>query len=125
MSYPPGLLSEEAAPMNKWMCLLACLLVSLTHAQTTPRVVFTGDDFTLAWQQTTESTANQNWIGAGVSVQCCLGPGSSLVEEDFQANVINQHPAFVHILTGGSDISNKEHYDNKQRIRRGPLTLDR
>ena len=30
--------------------------------------------------------------------------GSATVEQDFQANVVNQHPAFVHILTGGSDI---------------------
>jgi len=92
--------------MNKWLCLLACLLVSPTHAQTTPKVVFTGDDFTLAWQQTSQFTANQNWIGAGVSVGCCLTMGSATVEQDFQTNVVNQHPTFVHILTGGSDIGN-------------------
>jgi hypothetical protein len=92
--------------MNKWMCLLACLLVSPTHAQTAPKVVFTGDDFTLAWQQTSQFTANQNWTGAGVSVPCCLSLGSGLVEDAFRANVINQHTTFVHILTGGSDIGN-------------------
>lgn len=32
--------------MNKWMCLLACLLVPPAHAQTSPKAVFTGDDFT-------------------------------------------------------------------------------
>jgi hypothetical protein len=92
--------------MNKAVfCLVSCLLVSTVHAQTTPKVVFTGDNFTLAWQQTSQFTANKNWIGAGVSVGCCYGTGSGNVEADFQANVINQHPAFVHILTGGSDIS--------------------
>ena len=68
--------------MNKWMCLLACLLVPAIDAQTAPKVVFTGDDFTLAWQQTSQFTTNHNWIGAGVSVPCCLSLGSGLVEED-------------------------------------------
>jgi hypothetical protein len=87
-------------------CVLACSLLSvMANAQTAPKVVFTGDNFTLAWQQTTQFTANPNWIGAGVSVGCCYGAGSGNVEAAFQANVINQHPAFVHILTGGSDIS--------------------
>lgn len=36
-----------------------------------------------------------------------LGPGSSAVEADFQAAVVSQHPAFVQILTGASDISNE------------------
>lgn len=88
--------------MNK-LLVLACFLVSISaNAQTAPKVVFTGDQFTLAWQQTPQFTANQNWIGAGVQVP--QEEGSGVVEAAFQANVINQHPAFVHIMTGTSDI---------------------
>jgi hypothetical protein len=86
-------------------CLLSCLLISVAHAQTTPKVVFTGDNFTYAWQQTSQFTANKNWIGAGIQVGCCFGAGSMNVAEAFQTNVLNQHPAFVHIVTGGSDTS--------------------
>jgi hypothetical protein len=84
--------------------LLSCLLISAVHAQT-PKVVFTGDGFTYLWQQTSQFTANKNWIGAGINVGCCYGEGSKNVSDAFQTNVINQHPAFVHIVTGGSDAS--------------------
>jgi hypothetical protein len=84
--------------------LFSCLaFVVGAHAQTAPKVVFTGDYYTQAWQQTPQFTANTNWIGAGVSTP--LYSGSSSVLEDFQVNVIDQHPAFVHILTGDNDIS--------------------
>jgi hypothetical protein len=84
---------------------LACLvLVVSAHAQTAPKVVFTGDSFTFAWQNTPQFTANPNWIGAGVNV-CCLSGGSNTVAADFQTNVINQHPAFVLITTGESDVT--------------------
>jgi hypothetical protein len=36
---------------------------------------------------------------------CCLSGGSSTVAADFQTNVINQHPAFVLITTGESDVT--------------------
>jgi hypothetical protein len=92
--------------MNKVVCLVVvCLLVSVVHAQTSPKVVFTGDGFTYNWQQTSQFTANKNWIGAGLNVGCCYGIGSTNLVYAFQTDVINQHPAFVHILTGGSDIS--------------------
>jgi hypothetical protein len=92
--------------MNK-LCLLACLLIpAALNAQTAPKVVFTGDDFTFNWQQTPQFTANQNWVGAGLDV-CCIGGVTGLVEADFQANVINQHPAFVHIMTGAGNISDQ------------------
>ena len=54
--------------MNK-LCLLACLFVPIAgNAQTTPKVVFTGDNFTFAWQSTPQFTANHNWIGAGIQL---------------------------------------------------------
>jgi hypothetical protein len=84
-------LPEEAAlPMNKAAvcCLFSCLLTTTAHTQTAPKVVFTGDNFMNAWQQTTQFTANKNWIGAGIQVQGPLGPGSSAVEADFQAAAI-------------------------------------
>jgi hypothetical protein len=76
------------------LCLLSCLLLSIVaHAATPRKVVFTGDNFTLAWQQTSQFTANPNWIGAGVQPSSFQGSASVLAA--FQANVINQHPAFV------------------------------
>ena len=89
--------------MNK-LCLLACLFMPVVgNAQTTPKVVFTGDDFTFAWQSTPQFTANQNWIGAGIQLTYLNG-GSGQVLAIFQTEVINQHPAYVHILTGGGDV---------------------
>lgn len=51
--------------MNK-LCLLACLLVSVAHAQTAPKVVFVGDYVTSLWQASPTFTANKNWIGAAI-----------------------------------------------------------
>jgi hypothetical protein len=86
--------------MNK-LFLLACVLLPLTgNAQTTPKVVFVGDDITAAWQGTSEFTANTNWIGKGILPGSGYDPSLEVLQ-DFQANVINQHPAFVHIMTGG------------------------
>jgi hypothetical protein len=86
--------------MNK-LCLLACLLVSVAHAQTAPKVVFVGDYVTSLWQASPEFTANTNWIGAGVQF------GESVqIAANFQATVINQHPAIVHIMVGEDDAGN-------------------
>jgi len=86
--------------MNK-LCLLACLLVSVAAtAQTGPKVVFAGDDITAAWQASPEFTANTNWVGAGITPDIFMFDPSNLVLENFQASVIKQHPAFVHIMTG-------------------------
>lgn len=73
-------------------------------AQTVPEVVFVGEDFTTAWQATPQFTANTNWIGAGIQNPGAFG-GSDLVLENFQTDVINQHPAFVHIMTGFGDLT--------------------
>jgi hypothetical protein len=87
--------------MNK-LCVLACLFVSFAAtAQTAPKIVFVGDDLTASWQASSEFTANKNWVGEGFDVGLFSGSGEVL--QDFQAGVINQHPAFVHIMTGFSD----------------------
>lgn len=90
--------------MNK-LCLLACLLVSIAAtAQTAPKVVFVGENFTYAWQSTSPFTTNKNWVGEGISLSPA-GGGSGVVLQDFQTEVINQHPAFVHIMSGFGDIN--------------------
>jgi hypothetical protein len=87
------------------LCFLACLFVPVAAtAQTAPKVVFVGEDFTTAWQSTPQFTANTNWIGAGVQNPGAFG-GSDVVLENFQTDVINQHPAFVHIMTGFGDLT--------------------
>jgi hypothetical protein len=94
---------------------LAFLALSLSvfsitvNAQTLPKVVFTGDQFTYSWQQSASFQANKNWIGAGVP-GIPHGPGggfSAGVLNEFQTNVINQHPAFVFIETGASDLADQ------------------
>jgi Bacterial Ig-like domain (group 2) len=88
------------------LILFAGLVPATALAATpAPTVVFTGDYFTVLWQADPSFTANTNWIGAGVEGELGFGNGSGAVAADFQANVINQHPAFVHILTGGSNIA--------------------
>jgi hypothetical protein len=92
------------------LCLLSCLALAVSaNAQTGPKVVFTGDEFTYTWQQSPAFQANKNWIGAGIP-GIPGGPGinnriSEVVLSEFQTNVINQHPAFVFIETGASDIA--------------------
>lgn len=87
----------------KKLCLLGCLLVSsAVNAQTAPKVAFIGDDLTAAWQGTTEFHANKNWIGDGLVAGYSQGSGAVLAD---LPSVLNQHPAFVHIMVGLSDAS--------------------
>jgi hypothetical protein len=87
---------------------LAFLAVSLSvfsinaDAQTKPKVAFVGDQFTYVWQQSASFKANPNWIGAGTSSACCYGASSS-VAASFPA-VLNQHPDYVFLETGESDL---------------------
>ena len=77
--------------MNK-LCVLACLWISVAAtAQTSPKVVFVGDQITGLWQASPEFAANKNW-----STVLSTGFYDTI---NFQ-NVINQHPAFVHIMVG-------------------------
>jgi hypothetical protein len=98
------LLTEERIVRIKLLVFCLAFVVS-THAQITPKVVFTGDRFTYNWQQTPAFKANANWIGAGLNSFGSLFQESTYVADDFQANVINLHPNFVFIETGSSDIS--------------------
>jgi hypothetical protein len=87
--------------------LFSCLVLAVSaKAQTLPKVVFTGDEVTHTWQQSASFQANENWIGAGVpGIPYLPGNGYSAgVLSEFQTNVINQHPDFVFIETGASDI---------------------
>jgi len=88
--------------MNK--LLLACLALAVcAHAQTQPKVVFVGDQFMYNWQQSDAFKANPNWIGQGLLPTSLFGESNS-VKAAFQ-DALNQHPAFVFIETGTSDIS--------------------
>jgi hypothetical protein len=64
--------------------------------------VFVGEYFTPAWQATPQFTANKNWIGAGLQNPSAFS-GSGDVAAAFQS-ALNQHPAFVHIMTGFGDL---------------------
>jgi hypothetical protein len=67
-----------------------------------PKVVFIGDWITYSW--TSAFTANKNWINEGTPGQGLLGQGnSSETAARFQADVVNLHPAVVHIMVGASD----------------------
>jgi hypothetical protein len=83
---------------------LSCLALAVSaHAQTAPKVVFTGDTLVHNWQQSASFIANKNWIGAGINTR--PPAASAIVVADFQSNVINQHPAFVFIDIGWADLS--------------------
>jgi hypothetical protein len=89
--------------MNK-LCLLSCLALAVSaSAQTAPKVVFTGDTFMYNWQQSVAFKANKNWIGAALNSFGSTFFESTYVAADFQT-VLNQHPDFVFIETGSSDV---------------------
>ena len=90
---------------------LSCLaFVVSAHAQVPSKVVFVGDQFTYAWEQTPQFLNNHNWIGAGINIQPAAYVDSAQVVAGFQANVIEQHPAFVFIETGEADLQAPEFY---------------
>jgi GDSL-like Lipase/Acylhydrolase family len=75
-----------------------------------PKVVFIGDQFTYMWATTPPFAANPNWINQGwdapVSTYCwlsCQAGTSGGTAARFQADVINLHPAIVHIMVGVDD----------------------
>jgi GDSL-like Lipase/Acylhydrolase family len=87
-------------------------------ANTSPKVVFIGDQFTYGW--TSAFAANPNWINQGwqntnVLPGCadlCEGGTSGATLARFQADVINLHPAIVHIMVGvdDADVDDDESY---------------
>jgi hypothetical protein len=67
-----------------------------------PKVVFIGDWVTYSWDGA--FAANPNWINRGTPGQGLLGNGNSAETlARFQADVVNLHPAIVHIMIGSSD----------------------
>jgi hypothetical protein len=82
--------------------LLLFLVSTVALAATPPKVVFIGDSLTAAWQADPSFRTNANWIGEGTSNDS-LQTGSATALADFQTQVINQHPAFVHIMVGYDD----------------------
>lgn len=73
---------------------------SSSHAATTaPKVVFIGDPITYGW--TNAFTANPTWINKGASTW--ENGSSAAILSQFQTDVVNLHPAIVHIMIGAED----------------------
>jgi GDSL-like Lipase/Acylhydrolase family/Bacterial Ig-like domain (group 2) len=83
-----------------------------TEATPAPKVVFIGDQFTYMWGATPPFAANTNWINQGWAwtpvtncfVICGAGTSESTAAR-FQADVIDLHPAIVHIMVGVDDLN--------------------
>ena len=83
-----------------------------TEATPAPKVVFIGDQFTYMWGATPPFAANTNWINQGwawTPVTDCFmicGAGTSgAALARFQTDVIDLHPAIVHIMVGADDLA--------------------
>ena len=84
------------------LALLFSAFFSASAATPAPRVVFIGDWVTYSWDGV--FAANPNWINQGTPGQGLLGNGNSAETlARFQADVVNLHPAIVHIMIGSSD----------------------
>lgn len=83
------------------LAVILALLSPIADAATPPpKVVFIGDYFTYNW--TSAFAANPTWMNKGINAND-LAPNaqtSSDVLARFQTDVINQHPAIVHIMVG-------------------------
>jgi acyl-CoA thioesterase I len=87
------------------------------EATPAPKVVFIGDQFTYLWGATPPFAANANWINQGWSedsnlwANCfmvCQGGTSGAALARFQTDVIDLHPAIVHIMVGADDLANDD-----------------
>jgi hypothetical protein len=67
-------------------------------AATTPKVVFIGDYVTYQWASA--FAANPNWINEGSPNTDAFGGGGVGLTGNFQTDVVDQHPAIVHIMIG-------------------------
>jgi lysophospholipase L1-like esterase len=84
------------------LALLSSAFFSASAATPAPRVVFIGDWVTYSWDGA--FAANPNWVNQGTPGQGLLGNGNSAdTLARFQADVVNLHPAIVHIMIGSSD----------------------
>jgi lysophospholipase L1-like esterase len=92
--------------------LTILLLTAFTaSAQSKPKVAFIGDQFTYNWNSA--FAANPNWINQGWAAplyidNCypyyCAGGMSGAVLQQLKTDVINLHPAIVHIMVGSDDV---------------------
>jgi acyl-CoA thioesterase I len=97
------------------VALLATVLsafFSASAATAPPKVVFIGDQFTYMWGATPPFAANPNWINQGWAwtpvANCfmiCQGGTSESTAARFQTDVIDLHPAIVHIMVGADDLA--------------------
>jgi acyl-CoA thioesterase I len=103
--------------MLKFILLIGALFaVSVGHAATAaPKVVFIGDQFTYMWAATPSFAANPNWINQGWAwtpvANCFLICGAGTSESTaarFQTDVIDLHPAIVHIMVGADDLASDD-----------------
>jgi hypothetical protein len=77
-----------------------------------PKVVFIGDQFTYMWGSTPPFAANLNWINKGWAwtpvpdcfVTCGAGTSEATAAR-FQTDVIDLHPAIVHVMIGADDLA--------------------
>ena len=84
------------------LALLSSAFFSAYASTAAPRVVFIGDWVTYSWNGA--FAANPNWINQGTPGQGLLGNGNSAdTLARFQSDVVNLHPAVVHIMIGSSD----------------------
>jgi hypothetical protein len=81
-----------------YLVALLCLPVTVLAA-TPPKVVFVGDGTTAAWT----FPSGSNWINESRAGVGYFGEVSSQALASFQAQVVNQHPAIVHIMVGAND----------------------
>jgi lysophospholipase L1-like esterase len=94
------------------VCLLLSAFTSATAATNPPKIVFIGDWITYGW--TGAFAANKNWINEGTPGVGLAGKGdSSGTLARFQSDVVNLHPAIVHIMIGSSD-ADEDHDANFQ-----------
>jgi Bacterial Ig-like domain (group 2) len=96
--------------MTQWYKVTLALLGALlsvfvsstaTAAENSPKVVFLGDYLTYNW--TSGFAANKNWINESRPGMNYPGELSADAVARFQADVVNLHPAVVHILVGAVD----------------------
>ena len=82
-----------------------------------PKVVFIGDQFTYMWATTPPFAANTNWINQGWGLDSnlwgncfmvCQGGTSEDTAARFQTDVIDLHPAIVHIMVGADDLASDD-----------------
>jgi acyl-CoA thioesterase I len=83
------------------LCLL--FLTSLPAvAAKPPKVVFVGDAITYNWGA--GFAANPNWLNRGSAGSPFQNTASQILAR-FQSDVVNLHPAIVHILAGSEDVA--------------------